>query len=101
MFNKKLAFIRQSTEAAGYLFEATVQVKLPPVQMVGVEREIIVLTTVARVGQNITSALCKAQEDVTGRQQIEKEMSVTEPKSPLNKLAPKQREPGLIIHTDY
>lgn len=60
-----------SSESVSYLFEATVQVELPPVQMVGVEGEIVVFATIARVGQNITPALCKAQEDVTETKEIE------------------------------
>lgn len=47
------------------------QVELPPVQVVGVEGEIIILTTITRVGQNVTPALCKAQKDVTETKEIE------------------------------
>ena len=48
-----------------YLFEAAVQVELPPVQVIRVEGEIIILATVAGVGKNVAPALRKAQEDVT------------------------------------
>lgn len=44
--------------------------------MVSVEGEIIVLATVACVGQHVTPALCKAQEDVTERKQIKEHISV-------------------------
>lgn len=81
MFNNKLPFLPRTTkelhappcssEAVRYLFEATVQVELPPVQMVGVEGEIIILTTIARVGQNVAPALCEAQEDVTETKESE------------------------------
>lgn len=40
------------------------QVKLPPVQVIGVEREVIVLSTVTGVGQHIPATLGEAQEDV-------------------------------------
>lgn len=40
------------------------QVKLPPVQVIGVEREVIVLSTVTGVGQHVPAALGEAQEDV-------------------------------------
>lgn len=61
-----------SSGTVRYLFKATVQVELPPVQMVGVEREIIVFATIACVGQNVTPTFCKAQEDVTEIKEIEK-----------------------------
>lgn len=52
------------------LFEAAVQVKLPPVQVIGVEGEVIVLSAVARVGQNIPATLSEAQEDVPGSEKL-------------------------------
>ncbi len=48
-----------------YLFESTVQVELPPVEMVGIEREIIVFSIVAGVGQNVTATFGKAEKDVS------------------------------------
>lgn len=62
-----------SSEEVRYLFEATVQVELPPVQMVGVEGKIIVLAAVARVGQNVTAAFREAEEDVTETNETEEE----------------------------
>lgn len=47
-----------------YLFEAAVQVKLPPVQVIRVEGEVIVLSTVTGVGQHVPPAFGEAQEDV-------------------------------------
>lgn len=45
------------------------QVELPPVQMVGVEAEVVVLSTVTGVGQNVAATFGEAQEDVpTGRE---------------------------------
>lgn len=40
------------------------QVKLPPVQVIGVEGEVIIFSAVTGVGQNIAAALGEAQEDV-------------------------------------
>lgn len=47
-----------------YLFEAAVEVKLPPVQVIGVKGEVIIFSAVTGVGQNVTAALSEAQEDV-------------------------------------
>lgn len=47
-----------------YLLESTVQVELPPIQMVSIEREIIVFSTVAGVGQNIAAAFGEAKKDM-------------------------------------
>lgn len=49
-----------------HLFEATVQVELPPVEVVGVEGEVVVLAAVAGVRQHIAPTLGEAQEDVSG-----------------------------------
>lgn len=40
------------------------QVKLPPVQVVCVEGEVIILSAVTGVGQHVPAAFSKAQEDV-------------------------------------
>lgn len=48
-----------------YLFESAVEVELPPVEMVGVEREVIIFATVACVGQNVAATFCEAKKDVT------------------------------------
>lgn len=40
------------------------QVKLPPVQVVCVEGEVIILSAVTGVGQHVPAAFGKAQEDV-------------------------------------
>ena len=47
-----------------YQLELAVHIELPPVQVVDVEREVVV-PTAARVGENVTAALRKAQEDVS------------------------------------
>lgn len=47
-----------------YLFEAAVQVELPPVQVIRVEREVIVFAAVTGVGQHIPATFGEAQEDV-------------------------------------
>lgn len=48
-----------------YLLESAVEVELPPVEMVSVEREVIIFPTITRVGQNIAAAFCEAKKDVT------------------------------------
>ena len=47
-----------------YQLELAVHIELPPVQVVDVERE-VVIPAAARVGENVTAALGKAQEDVS------------------------------------
>lgn len=47
-----------------YLFESTVEVELPPVQMVSIEREIIIFSTVTGVGQNIAATFGEAKKDM-------------------------------------
>lgn len=42
------------------------QVELPPVEVVGVKREIVVLSAVAGVRQNVAAASGEAKEDVPG-----------------------------------
>ncbi len=42
------------------------QVELPPIEMVGIEREIIIFSTVAGVGQNIAAAFGEAKKDMSG-----------------------------------
>lgn len=49
-----------------YLFESTVQVELPPIEMVGVEREIIIFSTIAGVGQYVAAAFGEAKKDMSG-----------------------------------
>ena len=51
-------------QAWPYQPELAVDVELPPVQVVDVEREVVV-PAAAGVGENITAALGKAQEDVS------------------------------------
>lgn len=41
------------------------QVELPPVQVIGVEGEVVVLSAVTGVGQHVPAALSEAQEDVS------------------------------------
>lgn len=53
-----------------YLFESTVQVELPPVEVVGVEREIIIFSTVAGVGQNVAAAFGEAKKDMSGTTKV-------------------------------
>lgn len=48
-----------------YQLELAVDVELPPVQVINVEREVVV-PTAAGVGENVPAALGKAQEDVSG-----------------------------------
>lgn len=42
------------------------QVELPPVEMIGIEREIVILSTVAGVGQNVTATFGEAKENMSG-----------------------------------
>lgn len=51
-------------QAWPYQLELAVDVELPPVQVVDVEREVIV-PAAAGVGENVTAALGKTQEDVS------------------------------------
>lgn len=53
-----------------YLFESTVQVELPPIEMVGIEREIIIFATVAGVRQNIAATFGEAKKDVSGTEKV-------------------------------
>lgn len=48
-----------------YLFEPAVQVELPPVEVIDVKGEVIVLPAVAGVRQHVAATLGEAQEDVT------------------------------------
>ena len=47
------------------------QVELPPVEVIGVEGEVIVLSTVTGVGQHVTTTLSEPQEDVSGTRERE------------------------------
>ena len=42
------------------------QIELPPIEMVGIEREVIILSAVAGVGQNIAATFGEAKKDVSG-----------------------------------
>ncbi len=55
-----------------YLFEAAVEVELPPVQVISVEGEVVILSAVTGVGQHVPATFGKAQEDVpvTAERQI-------------------------------
>jgi len=53
-----------------YLFESTVQVELPPIKMVGIEREIIIFSAVTGVGQNVAAAFGKAKKDMPGTKKV-------------------------------
>lgn len=53
-----------------YLFESTMQVELPPIEMVGIEREIIIFSTVTGVGQNVAAAFGEAKKDVSGTNKV-------------------------------
>ena len=44
----------------GHLFESTLHVELPPVQVVGVEGEVVIFSTVTGVGQDVAAALGEA-----------------------------------------
>lgn len=48
-----------------HLSESTVQVELPPIKVIDIEREVIVFSTVAGVGQNIPATFGKAQKYVS------------------------------------
>lgn len=54
-----------STLYSLYLFESTVKVKLPPIEVVRIEREVIVRSTVAGVWQNIATAFGKTEKYVS------------------------------------
>lgn len=53
-----------------HLFESTVHVELPPIKMVGIEREIIIFSTVAGVGQNIAATFGEAKKDMSRTKNI-------------------------------
>lgn len=55
-----LDYVQVRTHCFLYLFESTVQVELPPIEMVGIEREIIILATVTGVGQNVAATFGEA-----------------------------------------
>lgn len=48
-----------------HLSESAVQIELPPIKVIGIEREVIVFSTVAGVGQNIPATLGEAQKYVS------------------------------------
>lgn len=48
-----------------HLSESTVQIELPPIKVIGMEREVIIFSTVAGVGQNIPATFGKAQKYVS------------------------------------
>lgn len=48
-----------------HLFESTVEIKLPPIKMIDIEGEVIILSAVAGVGQNIPATFGKAQKNVS------------------------------------
>lgn len=52
-----------------HLFESTMQIELPPVKMINVEREVIIFPVVAGVGQNIPATFGEAQENVSKTKQ--------------------------------
>lgn len=60
-----LDYVQVRTHCFLYLFESTVQVELPPIEMVGIEREIIILATVTGVGQNVAATFGEAQKDMS------------------------------------
>lgn len=60
-----LDYVEVQTHPFLYLFESTVQVELPPIEMVGIEREIIILATVTGVGQNVAATFGEAQKDMS------------------------------------
>lgn len=43
------------------------QVELPPIKMVGIEREIINFSKVTGVGQNVAATFGKAKKDMSGK----------------------------------
>lgn len=45
------------------------QIELPPVKMINVEREVIIFPVVAGVGQNIPATFGEAQENVSKTKQ--------------------------------
>lgn len=47
------------------LLESAVEVELPPVEVVGVEGEVVIFPTITCVGQNIAATFCEAKKDVT------------------------------------
>lgn len=53
-----------------HLSKSTVQVELPPIKMINIEREIIIFSTVAGVGQNIPATFGKAQKYVSKTKSI-------------------------------
>lgn len=63
-----MGHIKAPVSAFLHLFESTVQIELPPIKMVGIEREIIVFSTVAGVGQNIATTFGEAKKDMSRTQ---------------------------------
>lgn len=75
IFRKEHIEVLASTFPFLYLFESTVQVELPPIEMVGIEREIIIFSTVAGVGQNVAAAFSEAEKDMTGTKKSDTSLS--------------------------
>lgn len=46
------------------------EVELPPIQVVGVEGEVVIFPTVAGVGQNVAATLGEAKKDVSGTTKV-------------------------------
>lgn len=46
------------------------QVELPPVEMVGIEREIVIFSTVTGVGQNVAATFGEAKENMSGSMKV-------------------------------
>lgn len=45
------------------------QIELPPIKMIDIEREVIIFSVLAGVGQNIPATFGKAQENVSKTKQ--------------------------------
>lgn len=52
------------------LFESTVQVELPPIEMVDVKGEIIIFSTIAGVGQDVAATFGEAKKDMSRSQEL-------------------------------
>lgn len=60
-----MALLTEPKHRILYLSESFVQIKLPPVELVGIEREIIVFPTVAGVGQNVAATFGESKKNMS------------------------------------
>lgn len=66
------------------LFKSTVQVELPPIEMVSIEGEVIIFPTVTGVGQNIASTFGETKKDVPETTKVTENTSLHHARLSLN-----------------